>query len=219
MNELCGQWLGIPQEPFADLTGEGKVNLADISILASDWNKQTSIIFKGNQTATSYSTGDLVEGHTYYWRVDEVSGAQTFKGAVWEFIAGWGPLDITIYSGWDICTVPGGVEWFYRYGPSIIINDDDSIDVWTAGVPGAGGSGQADWIYHKKSTDGGNSWGTETVALRPTDGSEDAWSCCDPGVIKFGGYYYIGYTSSENTEGYDNHVYVARSTTPTPDTD
>ncbi|MCK5679510.1 hypothetical protein KAI46_01710, partial [bacterium] len=127
-----------------------------------------------------------------------------------------GPLDITIYPGWDIYTEPGGVEWFYRYGPSIIINNDDSIDVWTAGVPGAGGSGQADWIYHKKSTDGGHTWGSETVALRPTAGSEDAWSCCDPGVIKFGGYYYIGYTSSENTAGYDNHVYVARSTTPTP---
>jgi hypothetical protein len=108
--------------------------------------------------------------------------------------------------GWDVFTGSG-----YRYGPSIMINTDNSIDMWMAG-PGSGGAW--DFIYYKHSTDGGLTWGTEAPALAPTPGSRDAFSTCDPGVIKIGSYYYMGYTSTQDASGSNNQLYVARSTTP-----
>jgi hypothetical protein len=48
----------------------------------------TSLLFKGSQTATTFNTGDLGWGKTYYWRVDETSPAEAdspWKGAVWSF--------------------------------------------------------------------------------------------------------------------------------------
>jgi len=114
--------------------------------------------------------------------------------------------------GWQIFDWRTG-GYSFRYGPSIIINDDNSIDVWFA----SGGDNNPgwDWIRHKRSYDGGHTWGPETVVLKPTPGSADHYSTCDPGVIRFGGYYYIGYTSTTNRMGVDNHVFVARSKSPT----
>ena len=40
------------------------------------------------------------------------------------------PVKPVAREGWDIYTGPN-----YRYGPSIIINDDNSIDIWLA-TPG-----------------------------------------------------------------------------------
>jgi hypothetical protein len=111
--------------------------------------------------------------------------------------------------GWDIF-VNSGAD--YRYGPSFIINDNGSIDMWTA-TPPESGTGW-DWIKYKRSTDNGHTWGTETTALRPTAGSLDELSVCDPGVIKIGSYYYIGYTSTSNSGGIENDVFIARSTSP-----
>jgi hypothetical protein len=113
-----------------------------------------------------------------------------------------------VSQGWDIFDPSQGGN--YRYGPSIIVNSDNSIDAWFSS-PGA--NGQWDWIRYKRSTDGGQTWSTEQVVLQPTTGADDALSTCDPAVVKFGGYYYMGYTSTLN--GITNHVYVARSTLPT----
>lgn len=68
---------------------------------------------------------------------------------------------------------------------------------------------------YQHSSDGGQTWSREVKALLPTQGSRDQLSACDPGVVRFGGYYYLGYTSTENQDGLDNHVYMARSTGPT----
>ncbi|MDR1630327.1 MAG: glycoside hydrolase [Oscillospiraceae bacterium] len=99
----------------------------------------------------------------------------------------------------------------YRYGPSMILNADGSIDAWFA-APGA--FGQWDWITYRHSPDGGKSWTDEKVVLQPTPDSPDFYSVCDPGVVYFGGYYYLGYTSTTNEGGVDNHAFVARSRTP-----
>lgn len=119
----------------------------------------------------------------------------------------------TTSPGWcifDWCAAGGTFN--YRYGPSIIINDDNSIDAWFASP---GGNGQWDWIRYRHSNDNGQTWTNETVVLTPTSGSADNYSCCDPGVIKFGGYYYIGYTSTTDSRGCNNQLFVARSTSPT----
>ena len=167
------------------------------TVINTNWAVYTSDSF----TATSTS-------HTIKFDALNTAGGDrsVFIDAV--EITGDNPTDLTTYPGWSIYT-PGD----YRYGPSIIINSDNSMDAWFAAM---GSGGVADVIKHKKSTDGGENWGSETTVLEPTPSFADYWSCCDPGVVKFGGYYYIGYTAATNNDqGEDNEVYVARSTSPT----
>ena len=99
----------------------------------------------------------------------------------------------------------------YRYGPTILTNADGSIDAFFA-APGC--MGEWDWIMYRHSPDGGKTWTDEKAVLKPTPDSPDFYSCCDPGVVKSGDYYYIGYTSTTNEAGVDNNVFVARSKTP-----
>ena len=109
--------------------------------------------------------------------------------------------------GWDI--YPGGG---YRYGPSIIINEDKTIDCWLASNSGVGG--EVDWGKYRRSYDNGISWTADTGAVRPTSSSEDwNWSC-DPGVLKMGEYYYAAYTTILWHDGLDNNLFIARSKTP-----
>ena len=103
--------------------------------------------------------------------------------------------------------VPDG--YGYHYGPSIIINDDESIDAWFASP---GDYGQWDWIRYRHYD--GNKWSETKVVLRPNSNGEDHYSVCDPGVIYFDGYYYLAYTSTQNSDGYENNIYVARSQNP-----
>jgi hypothetical protein len=112
-------------------------------------------------------------------------------------------------TGWQIFPGQG-----YRYGPSIIINADNSIDMWFAASCYDGV--HWDQIRYRHSDDGGRTWEQpdDVVVVTPTDGSPDRYSCCDPGAIRFGGYYYVGYTSVDNTPGCRNHVFLARSKSP-----
>ncbi len=114
-------------------------------------------------------------------------------------------------SGYDVYKVHESIPSGYRYGPSMIINDDGSIDMWLAG----GGSGleQWDWITYMHSDDG-IEWSEEKCVLQPTPNALDHYSCCDPGVIYLNGYYYLGYTSTLNENQCDNNLYVARSENP-----
>lgn len=115
-------------------------------------------------------------------------------------------LGLTSTKGWPIYAGGG-----YRYGPSIMVHPDASVDIWTCS-PGANGAW--DFIRTGHSTDGGHSF-TDVVALQPTPGSKDAFSTCDPGVVKIGAYYYVGYTSTENPKGTQNELYLARGASPT----
>ena len=100
----------------------------------------------------------------------------------------------------------------YRYGPSIIYYEDGSMDAWFAS--NGNSSTQWDWITYRHYN--GENWSDEEIVLRPTVDSRDHYSACDPGVIFFDGYYYIGYTSTENADkgGIENSIYVARSANP-----
>ncbi len=108
--------------------------------------------------------------------------------------------------GWDI------FYGTYRYGPSMIINDDGSIDCWLAGTLGYGG--EADVGVYRKSYDKGLTWTPDVAAVRPTVLSEDWHWTCDPGAIKIGDYYYITYTSVLWPGGVDNNLFVARTKDP-----
>ena len=72
----------------------------------------------------------------------------------------------------------------------------------------------ADSFAYFHSGDGAQSWTKERDVMFGTEGSEDSWSICDPGVSHFGGWYYIGYTSAKGEPGVFNHCYLARSRSP-----
>ncbi len=123
-------------------------------------------------------------------------------------------INVTIDAdtGYDIYQLPSILNSGYRYGASIIDNGDGTLDAWFA-MTGCGAE-QWDWISYKHSEDGGKTWSEEKCVLQPTPDSYDHYSCCDPGVIYFNGYYYIGYTSTVNANMCDNCIYVARSENP-----
>ena len=120
--------------------------------------------------------------------------------------------EIAINDEGEVIYNPGSSNG-YNYGPSIIINDDGSIDAWFSS-PGNNGS-QWDWIRYRHSEDGVN-WSSSEVVLKPTPGSLDSCSVCDPGVIYFNDYYYLAYTGTNdvNRNGYNNSAFVARSENP-----
>ena len=89
--------------------------------------------------------------------------------------------------------------------PYVVINYDTE-----AGLHGV----YWDQVAYWHSTDGGHTWSEEEMVLKPTKGARDEFSCCDPGVIKLGDYYYLGYTSTENPAMVENHVYMSRSRDP-----
>ena len=102
---------------------------------------------------------------------------------------------------------------YYRYGPSIMTYEDGSMDAWFS-APG-NSSSEWDWITYRHSDDGIN-WSKEQVVLKPTRGSKDNCSVCDPGVFYYNGYYYLGYTSTDYASGKGtcNSAFVARSKKP-----
>ena len=114
-------------------------------------------------------------------------------------------------TGNDIYTPAKKQSYVYRYGPTLIRNADNSIDAFFSS-PGI--FDEWDYIFYRHSPDGGKSWTSEKSVLSPTPDSADFFSCCDPGVIRFGGYYYIAYTSTVAEGGVDNDVFVARSKNP-----
>ena len=119
--------------------------------------------------------------------------------------------------GRTIYTTTG--DFKYRYGPSIIMNGDGTIDAWFASP---GHNGKADEFTWRRTSNGGQSWTAEqTVMTGGTKGQDlDWWSVCDPGAACFDGYYYMAYTSTTNTstsqglQGLENDCFIARSTSP-----
>ena len=125
-------------------------------------------------------------------------------------------------TGRTIYTTTGNYR--YRYGPSIIMNSDGTIDAWFSSpgnLTSTPNSGMADVFTWRRSSDAGQTWTSDQVVLtgskRP---AEDWWSVCDPGAACFDGYYYIAYTSTTNTssdgglQGLENNCFIARGTSP-----
>ena len=102
----------------------------------------------------------------------------------------------------------------YRYGATMLKDENGGYNMWLASA----GYQEMDWIVYQHSDTNANraSWTTERVVLQPTGDSRDRASVCDPGVIYFNGYYYLGYTATSSTSnaGYNNSIFVARSKDP-----
>jgi len=103
----------------------------------------------------------------------------------------------------------------YRYGPALIRYQGDNLHFWACSE-GDADAYVADYIRYRHSSNGGESWSEEVIALAPTPGSEDGWAICDPNVVKVDGYFYMAYTATDNSfgAGLNNHVFIARSLRP-----
>ena len=126
------------------------------------------------------------------------------------------PTDLTAHvvitgDGADCYQAPND-RFFYGYGANYLYNEDGSVDLWYASC----GDTKTYWdgVAYRHSDDGGKTWSMPQMVVMPTPGGEDGHSCCDPGVVYFNGYYYVGYTSTMNHNGLCNNVYVARSERP-----
>ena len=122
-------------------------------------------------------------------------------------------IDVAVTDkGYDIFRLAEDQSFGYRYGATYLYNPDGSVDAYFA-CPGSI-HGEWDWITYRHSDDGGETWSDEKIVLTPTEESLDHFSTCDPGVVYFDGYYYLGYTSTLNELGMCNNVFVARSENP-----
>lgn len=99
----------------------------------------------------------------------------------------------------------------YLYGPSIIKNDD-IYNLWFSSP----GNNSTEWDYITYFNGEMDNWSDRQIVLKPTSGSLDKCSVCDPGVIYFNGYYYLAYTSTNDAirDGMNNQAFVARSKNP-----
>ena len=114
--------------------------------------------------------------------------------------------------GRDIYAPAKDQAWGYRYGPTIMV-EGNVCHAWFAS-PGDGC--EADWFTYRRSEDGGKTWSDERTVMSPVPDSIDWFSVCDPAVIKYGEWYYMGYTSTlfANGGGICNNAYVSRSKSP-----
>ncbi len=146
---------------------------------------------------------------------DELSDVSEDEGSGEEYNSALADKHIRLTlegEGNDVFAIWRSGKLDYRYGPSIIKNEDGSVDAWFAS-PGDGKK-EYDWITYRHSDDGGSTWGDEKVVLSPTPGSVDYQSVCDPDVFYYEGYYYLGYTGTISKEGLCNNLFLARSRNP-----
>ncbi|MBE6574044.1 MAG: hypothetical protein E7652_06600 [Ruminococcaceae bacterium] len=119
-------------------------------------------------------------------------------------------LSLTEDKGFDVFS-PYETSYSYRYGPTILMNDDGSMETYYSSL---GGFSEWDHLNYMHITSEGEVLPEETV-LQPTPGSYDFNSCCDPGAVYFNGWYYLGYTSTLYKTQNANNVFVGRSKSPT----
>ena len=151
-----------------------------------------------SQTFVDYADGGFVKvesskdsyfpAGTYLWVMDQ--GATQYSG-LWSY-----PGTVS-----GVTSYRNGVEVNSSYSGKVLLEYSEGTTFW-------------DQASYWHSTDGGRTWDPEKMVLLPTEFSSDHFSVCDPGVAYWGGYYYIGYTSTENPDMVENHVYVARGKTP-----
>lgn len=154
------------------------------------------------------------EDETTEAQTDEVTSDDYFENNRTEIVSADTSkvADLTLLDdGYDVYQLPGSGNGGWRYGPSYIYYGDGRVDAYFAS---GGDSGEWDRITHRSSTDDGKTWSAEKIVVYPTPDSMDDHSCCDPGAVYFNGYYYIGYTSTLNDNGYCNNIFVARSENP-----
>ena len=127
---MLGQWLADPagQNPSGDFSFDGVVNLNDFLLMAQAWQAGGSGVYKGQFTEKYFEPGPLVDGQTYYWRIDAVDpcGAVAATGDVWQFT-----VDPFVVRPEDFGAVGDGVtddtDAFYLAGQAITAADGGTL--------------------------------------------------------------------------------------------
>jgi hypothetical protein len=116
------------------------------------------------QSAETFDPGPLEPEKTYYWRVDEFDGMQTYKGDVWKFtIAGeGGGVLANYYTGVSFDnlvltrTDPRiDFDWGDPGGPDTTVGDDNFSVQWTGEVEAAFSE---TYTFYTNSDDGVRLW-------------------------------------------------------------
>lgn len=173
------------------------------------WNTDYKTTLNGKPLATRRFEKYADNSWLYIYAGGKEDGSEKFPAGKYMWVMSEG----TPNAGLWMCPDKGAAE-----GTAALsyVNGTDASGQFFSMICEKPCSGHLYWdkIVYMRSLDGGKSWQKEQDALIPTDYSRDALSCCDPGVAFWGGYYYLGYTSTENQEGKDNHLYMARATSP-----
>ena len=133
-------------------------------------------VYQGSQPSTSY-TPTLTEDTTYYWRIDEVEGLNTWRGDIWRFktwvepnLVSWWRFDEgqgyiaydsasdndgTVYGAqWTGGQIGGALEFdgVNDYvetadSPELDITDGITIGMWIKSYPGMDCDGRGNWRY------------------------------------------------------------------------
>ncbi len=173
------------------------------------WNTDYATTIGGNAVATKNFTGYTDNAWLSLYRSEREDFSETFPAGTYL----WLMTDGTEKSGIWKCTDNGSSG---NADAVSYINGEVTDGQFRCRIT-SDGSGKYFWdkITWRHSMDGGRTWTEEADALLPSDGKRDAFSVCDPGVARWGGWYYIAYTSTEEPNGYDNDLYIARSVSPT----
>lgn len=189
------------------------VDFYGIGVRCPSWNSKNSSLtlsiyeWKGDYSTSLSTTAILSTRFENYTdnQVLRLSKSEKFKSGtyIWTFSAAGGTAGVWSRKGTvaGVTTYLNGKE-LDRTLESFVMNNESKGTVYW------------DQVAYKKSTDNGKTWTQEQMVIKPTEGTRDEFSICDPAVVKIGKYYYLGYTSTEDERMIFNHVYVARSTSP-----
>lgn len=193
-----------------------------ISLQCPSWNSaEESFTLKLYEWNTDYAAtvgGEPVASKTFLnysdnswlslYRSAKEDYAETFPAGTYLWVMDGGTAKSGIWKCPDGASPDGA-------GAVSFINGEETYGQFHCRIT-SGGSGNYYWdkVTWQHSDDGGQTWTDEVDAFLPSDGKRDAFSVCDPGVAKWGGYYYIAYTSTEQPDGFDNDLYIARGTSP-----
>ena len=101
---------------------------------------------KGPAGTPSFTPGTLELGKTYYWRIDEFDGFETYKGNIWSFTVGstGGGVRADYYTGMNFETLALtrtdpqiNFNWGDPGGPDPAVGDDNFSVRWTGEVEAA----------------------------------------------------------------------------------
>ncbi len=164
------------------------------------WNSDYATTVAANPVATAtfvdyvdnsfigVSNDEKFPEGTYLWQLEN---GQTNSSGVW--------TNTGTISG--VTSYYNGAPVDYNYQAKYTLEETSGALFW-------------DQASYQRSFDQGVNWTDEEMVLKPTENGRDAFSVCDPGVACWGGFYYLGYTTTEDANMVDNDVYVCRSKNP-----
>jgi len=90
-------------------------------------------------------------------------------------------------------------EWGYSYGPTFVMGENGHVDGLFSS-PGSLGTVATSWdtLVWRSSEDYGKTWTDGKVSIQSTENGYNMYSCCDPGMVYFNDYYYVGYTTTRD---------------------